>query len=1014
MIAKLFLRIFQGDTGNNSPVPFFIFLFFIVLSSAVEANGMIKCPINRDVSISSVGMEKIGNNGISSQMKLKSIQEYILCDVDIKGLKGLLIKDAVLHFRSASPLKAPVSTMGISTFAADWVEGRSQAHKPEKGASCFVQAQYGVKNWAYEGSTLMDVVFGRGHTIWDSARCSPPDGSGWQQAGFDSDVFAARIAVLSKGFCLYDDVGSEWFEAAGKFQYHVLPNRMIYSRESFRSAPWIEIKIRGRDMLPPEPVDAIEVETDGLPAGEAFIFWKTPLDRGGGKTLGFDVSWKWAGFPENKECVIEKNTHEAGGDNNANNTKSQKSSESMFPRYLIPMAGKPGETVKMHIQDIDFTPKRKNKKGSREIIEISVVSVDEAGNRSRPFVKNIRLSGGWADFDVPQCDIKPFFPENAVSAKSFSKNDLDVRIIDMIDKYVPGTGDIIPKHGDYYKRENHIFSASRKLLRLHGAKNEDVCFQVIVESQSENAITFETLFEDEPNIQPVFYRFENVKIKDGHGKDILIPDPLLPVETWPERPGEIRSLGFKKRETWAYVGEIYIPHDIISGLKKGELIVKQGNLSTKFNIDLMVWDFTLPDKLSFVPEMNAYSRVSPCRGYEYYRLAHRHRTCLNRLPYGWDGLPEFAPVKTENGFFWDEWDRYVGPLLDGSIFYDLPRKHQPVDVMYLPLSENWPVPLKGNYKKSWWADEALSDSYRQELKQSFQKFASHLLEMPGVRKTKHDCHELSPYDSQTQTQFQFYLNNKVYYRERFNKSSAPWIFDEPIHIQDFMALKWYGDLWHEAVEPYCSNSSGIDKKNNSTINTKPLLCFRCDISYTQFGRDILWDVTDIEYLGGNNTQKTRMKHDEFNQSMKRSCFAEYGTANKLSDSNLQPVLWQLSAWLKGACGVLPWQTIGSDGCWERGEQTALFYPKGDKVYPSVRLKAFRYGQQLVEYLVLLADRLDVPQAAVGHWLKQKIGLNGTIDKKNDMDAGTVRFDQVTLKDLWQIRCEIGKYLSDLD
>ena len=858
--------------------------------------------------------------------------------------------------------------MGISTLATDWVEGRSQAYQPEKGASCFVQAQYGQKNWAYDGSTLMDVVFGRGYTLWDSVACSRPDKEGWQQFEFDSDIVAARIAGISNGFCLYDDVGSEWSEQSGAFRYNVLPNRLIYSRERFKnSPPWLELEIRGRDQKPPDAVESIRVETDGLPVGEAFLFWVTPLDHGGGKTLGFDLSWK--------------RIHD---ENNA--------SELMFPRYLVPRAGKPGKEVKMHVHDIDFSKHDSsggNFRESPEIIEISIVSIDSSGNRSKPFVKQIFLSSGWRDFNLPQADITPFH-----STQKGSDNKSTIAVIDLLDKYIPETEQIIPGHEKGYKHENHIFSNSEKKIRLHGARNEDVWFQIVIETDSPNDISFQSLFQGEPGIKPVFYKFEHVKVKEEHGKELLIPDPLVPVEVRidPDKMVPVKP-GNKNRKTAindisAYVCEIFIPHGITPGLKKGSLIVKQGDTSTKFDINLMVWNFTLPDKLSFVPEMNAYaSKVSPYKGYRFYRLAHRHRTCMNRLPYGWNGLPEFAPEITEKGFLWDDWDKYVGPLVDGSAFHDLPRKNQPVDVMYLPLSENWPVSLQGNYKKSWWADEALSDNYRQELKQAFSDFAEHIM---GRDKFKAETRSL------TQTKFQFYLNNKVYYREKFKQSSAPWIFDEPIHIQDFMALKWYGKLWHEAVD---------------FKNTDNHLCFRADISYTQFGRDILWGVTDIEYLGGNNAQKTRMKQDEFNQS-RRSLFSEYGSANKISDSNLQPILWQLSAWSRGASGVLPWQTIGSGNCWDKGEQTALFYPRGEDVFPSVRLKAFEYGQQLVEYLVLLAKVLEVPEAAVGKWLKNRIKLDGIVNKTYADDAGTVFFKDVTLADLWRIRYEIGQCLSE--
>ena len=52
-------------------------------------------------------------------------------------------------------------------------------------------------------------------------------------------------------------------------------------------------------------------------------------------------------------------------------------------------------------------------------------------------------------------------------------------------------------------------------------------------------------------------------------------------------------------------------------------------------VELKVWDFTLPDHLSFLPEMNCYGL--PDNERDYYRLAHRHRTVLNRVPYTQNG-----------------------------------------------------------------------------------------------------------------------------------------------------------------------------------------------------------------------------------------------------------------------------------------------------------------------------------------------------------------------------------------
>lgn len=98
------------------------------------------------------------------------------------------------------------------------------------------------------------------------------------------------------------------------------------------------------------------------------------------------------------------------------------------------------------------------------------------------------------------------------------------------------------------------------------------------------------------------------------------------------------------------------------------MVSYEKNKSITYNILLDVFNFTLPDKLSFVPEMNAYDTANPYEGYEYYKLAHEHRTCLNRLPYRWTGKPVFAPDIKKSGFDWRKWDEKIGPLLDGSAF----------------------------------------------------------------------------------------------------------------------------------------------------------------------------------------------------------------------------------------------------------------------------------------------------------------------------------------------------------
>ncbi len=874
--------------------------------------------------------------GAQKKLKLKGQLEYVFMDIDPSDLKGKLVTSALLHVRSASPEKAPLARVGVSSVATKWIEGTSKRYRPQIGSSCFLQAEHDKRNWAYPGSTLMDVVFGRGHTIWKFAECTAPDADGWQVCAVDPDIIAARVAGLSHGLCLFDEVGHIWSQKDGRFEYTYFPNRMCYSRESRRSAPWIEVWTQGEDKQPPESVKLIKVVTEGLPPGEALISWQTPADRGGGKVLGFEVRY------------------------------ARQQDESAIPRYLIPMAGKAGGEVRMHIQDLPFA--------SGEIISLIIRAVDSAGNVGAELSKDIRLSANPQTINLP----KPSLTVFESTADRPEIGGLKVAVVDLVDKIVPRNGVMLPYRPKGYKVGNHLFSADDKTIRIQAARNETVFFQVNLEGQAEN-IEIEYRFNDHPNLIPKIYQFAYVKSTDDNNRlKPYLPDPLLFLENRFSIPSVVGQTKVPDQSNHSLICELYVPHGESPGQKKGALIISTGNANLELDVDLTVWSFTLPNKLSFIPEMNAYGTVSPYKEYDYYRLAHEHRTCINRLLYGWHGLPEFAPVWDGKKFDWDEWDKKTGPLLDGSAFGDLPRKNEPVDVFYLPFSENWPVNNYDHFTPSYWAEEAFDDAYRKSLGKSFTAFARY-------------CNERQWY----QTIFQFYLNNKVYHRRRFPKNSAPWIFDEPVNTQDFWALRWYGLLWQSAVQP---------------VKGEAQMWYRGDISFSQFGRNILWGIADVEYFGGNDAQKTRMKHDQ--QILHgEPYFAEYGTANKIEASNLQPLLWCLSAWSKGAMGVLPWQTIGTEKSWVDATQTALFYPHPAGPKPSVRLKAFTRGQQDVEYLEILCNVLKVPKYVVVKWLKEQINLEEKYYKTDSTDAGTAEFKDVTPIDLWKLRYRIGEFLS---
>ena len=265
----------------------------------------------------------------------------------------------------------------------------------------------------------------------------------------------------------------------------------------------------------------------------------------------------------------------------------------------------------------------------------------------------------------------------------------------------------------------------------------------------------------------------------------------------------------------------------MAGARKGKLTLKSGEQTLTLEVSLRVWNFTLPDYLSFLPEMNCYGL--PGNERDYYRLAHAHRTVLNKVPYHHSGDvdPGCAPAWDGKRLDWAAWDKRFGPYFDGSAFSDLPRKGVPLEGFYLPLFENWPTPMEGNYNGDYWADRAFPSSYRNNFVEVSRQFAEHL--------------RAKGWDD---TLFQCFFNGKNNFKERgWSRATCPWLLDEPSNFQDYWALRWFGAAWHEGV--------------NLAPPGKAKLAFRCDISRPQWQRNALDGLLDYNVVGAGRRGSTR-------------------------------------------------------------------------------------------------------------------------------------------------------------
>ena len=736
--------------------------------------------VTRDLWISSYDKEREGSNGASPKLKLKGIQEFFLIDLEPAPLRGKRVVRAQLHLHLEGP--ETLGRVTVSTIADEWVEGRGTGYAKTPGASSFRWARTDEALWGGGEPDITGVINGAGGSSWGFGDAAPRDAEGWQVIPLDPAVVQARLEGRSHGFCVMDDVGSEYRRDGNKFEYLPFRNRYVTSREgSKQSGPYFTLWLEdGAAPAPPAP-----------PANPAPI------------------------------------------------------TAAKLPN-AIPAARK-ASALPVEVRD---------------------------------------------EFGEPLAALE--------------------------------------------------FCAARKeaIGFTVAAKLADVALEL-------------------PGVK--VRRFTMPKIA-GHA------DPLLP-EAFTGAPSDPTA-----GDAGTFL-ELFIPADAPAGRREGTLRVGAHTM----NCALTVWNFALPDRLSFLPQMNGYSLPGHARAY--YRLAHEHRTVLNWLPYGWTGRPKSAPaIRPDGTWDWTAWDAEYGPLLDGSAFRDLPRGAVPLEAFYLPLNENWPMNHERFFRGGYWIESAYDEEYWREFRAAAGRFAAHFAERGW-----------------TEPMFEFYLNNKVSFKAqregRWDITSAPWILDEPSNTQDFWALRRFGlEFWR-----------GVAAFPGARF------VFRADISRPEWQRDLLDGVTSVEVVSGAlriYRERVVSRAGQFGNLVYM-----YGSANRIGTPNVMPAAWCVETWALGADGVVPWQTIGKADAWRQLDHLSLFYPTPNGPVPSLRLKSFRAGQQLVEYLTLFTALSGESRAAVGAAVLAEPGLRAALEKKSEADAGGSLFGAEAHRSLFALRLRLGHWLD---
>jgi hypothetical protein len=946
---------------------------FAVAESAVAAER-VECRVTADNWVEAPPWEPHSreslNHGSDQQLIVNGRNSFALLAFDMSPASGLRIEKAILRVRR-KPDPVPLTVVGISTLSGSgpWIEGETNYFFARRG-----------QPWSYVGSDLADVTFGLGGSLY--AYVSARDaGDGWYDIDLPLQIATALATGDQFGLMLTDEKGQ------------TRTRHSIFSRES--ADPPVLIVEGARESGAPSRVRALPAPSVGALGRTSLRPGSAILHFGGAGAARYDLRFSTS--------PITANNFDAA---------------TSVPRWMLdPIAPQPNALAVSNSLHDDVNAVVEQLQPGR-LYYFAARAVSAAG-RPGP----VSPLGSVRAFER----VWPLLPANSVSetpAPANAAGPVKVWAFSELHKVNPQTGALL-EGGPIWHSD----------VKLSGARNEFVAFQIAVESDAPLAnITVavaKPLFA-ECKLPAFFQKTGATQLyrewmvpdeKDTSDARPWYPDVLLPLEGPFSLPAA--DNGVPRQRVQPVFVDIYIPHDAAPGVHHGSIEVRAGGLLRTIPVHVDVLPFALPDNLNFIVDLNAYGGVNPgyniARGtpeyrdllHAYHRVAHLNRGNLDILGYSHSGStePDQTPPLTGEGaetkvVSWRDFDAHYGPLLSGSAFADLPRASVPVPIIYLPLFENWPGDLRKTYQwnipehpktvaeyqqliarhalASGPIEEGFPRDYQDRFSAVARQFAEHFRE----RNWK-------------QTKYQIFFNDKYYYKDPTRSPGANgvswWLLDEPNHHDDYRALNFFGWLGKRWLKEYPD---------------VPMV-FRTDISYVEFIRGQIPDSIDIDCTSQHFFTKNRYLMDNRNRFGRT--YWNYATTNHPRETNVAMRAWCWRAWVTGADAIVPWNTVRGMEAWDRAEPLTVFYV-GKKFgrnepFASLRLKAFRRGQQDVEYMVLLARKKGWDRDAVARAVAGALDLSEDSRRQYEEDAGSIRFDRVSDLQLDRLRLQVAAALA---
>lgn len=283
-----------------------------------------------------------------------------------------------------------------------------------------------------------------------------------------------------------------------------------------------------------------------------------------------------------------------------------------------------------------------------------------------------------------------------------------VRVSPETGRYLEDRTDI---HSDYptgdYRARNAVWDTAGRVT-IHGARNEFVAFQLVIEADEPTRgirVQLESLTGPGgaqiagPHIalfkawairvaQPSA-GYEDTSLGPAWYPDALVPGPSGEALIF-DIPDADNAIGASQRNQTVWV-DIYVPRERSEappGTYRGALRVEHPGGSREVEVELTVWDFALPDEIHCRGDIynNSLARMDPEMELRYYQMCRRHGFDPGVYRY----IPPLKVEATQVRIDWTHYDTRLRKYLDGSAFTEAHGywgrgRNVPLDHIILPF-----------------------------------------------------------------------------------------------------------------------------------------------------------------------------------------------------------------------------------------------------------------------------------------------------------------------------------------